>query len=114
MTINTRDALLTVTFLARAGYLAPAEGQADVWRDVINQHAPWATSDDAAAAARSLASQPHRWVATGDLIDELRRIRTEQLDAVDRRLRLSREQQPLTVTPPDRIRQILREQGVAP
>lgn len=111
--IATRDALLTVTFLARAGYLAPAEGQADVWANVINEAAPWATADDVADAARQLARRPHQWIATGDLIAELRRIRTQQLEAADRSHRLIREQPPITVTPPDRIRQILRGQAVA-
>jgi hypothetical protein len=103
MTIAIKDALYVVTYLAKAGYVSQSDGQADVWADVINDAAPYATPDMLRQAAREIAREPHRWIATGDIVKILHRIRTEQIEAEERRQ--LRAVPDIDVTPPERIRE---------
>ena len=106
MTIAIKDALYVVTYLAKAGYVSQSDGQADVWADVLNDAAPYATPDMLRQAAREIAREPHRWIATGDIVKALHRIRSEQIEENERRQ--LRAVPDIDITPPNRIREILR------
>ena len=92
--IHKSDALALVTYLVKAGYIATSDGQADVWADVLRQ------------AAREIAREPHRWIATGDIVKALHRIRSEQIEENERRQLHAVPD--IDITPPNRIREILR------
>ena len=104
--IHKSDALALVTYLVKAGYIATSDGQADVWADVLNDACPYATPDMLRQAAREIAREPHRWIATGDIVKALHRIRSEQIEETERRQ--LRAVPDIDVTPPNRIREILR------
>ena len=104
--IHKSDALALVTYLVKAGYIATSDGQADVWADVLNDAAPYATPDMLRQAAREIAREPHRWIATGDIVKALHRIRSEQIEENERRQ--LRAVPDIDVTPPNRIREILK------
>lgn len=97
--------------LVAEGYIQPATGQAAVWHDDLNEAAPWATTQDLHDAVSKIIRTPHRWIAIGDVIEELYRIRSDQIEAETRRRR-TLEVPTITRTPPERIRQILRAHGV--
>lgn len=104
--IHKSDALALITYLSKAGYVPASDGQADVWADVLNDAAPYATPDMLRQAAREIAREPHRWIATGDIVKALHRIRSEQIEENERRQLHAVPD--IDVTPPNRIREIMR------
>lgn len=104
--ISKADALSLVAYLVKAGYLSASEGQADVWADVLNDAAPYATGLHLREAARRISREPHRWVATGDVVVILHRIRSEEIEA-EQRERIRGREAVVEVASPERIRQIL-------
>lgn len=104
--VTKAETLALVTYLSKAGYVPASDGQADVWADVINEWAPYATGDHLRQAAREIAREPHRWIATGDVVKALHKIRTEEIEAVERRQ--LRAMPDIEKPPTDRIQEILR------
>ena len=104
--VTKADALALITYLSKAGYVPASDGQADVWADVLNDAAPYATPDMLRQAAREIAREPHRWIATGDIVKALHRIRSEQIEENERRQ--LRAVPNIDVTPPERIREIMK------
>ena len=104
--VTKSDTLALIAYLSKAGYLPASDGQADVWADVLNDAAPTATPEQLRQAAREIAREPHRWIATGDIVKILHRIRTEQIEAEERRQ--LRAVPDIDVTPPERIREIIK------
>ncbi|SNS43235.1 hypothetical protein SAMN06309944_0230 [Micrococcales bacterium KH10] len=85
--LSNQQMVTVLRYLKAANLSGPIEeGQAAVWVDALAAKMPNLRIEDAQAACREMvtsrsAAKGNTWITPGDLIDEVKRIRSKRLDS---------------------------------